>query len=519
MLPRHRFQGFRWIFGAGATRDLALAGALAITMMSHAQFRQSAPMGQQAQTALQRPVKVDIIPTPSAKLGDNLTAQIVLRDGKGQPVGAGHDMNFEVTVVQPSGSTSKSSVHFGAGESAKPVSLNVVEPGIAKFSVRQTEDALIGSSNYTLVTAPRSNAPKPKAKTAVAPSKTSKPARESEQHQKAPAQPPPGDLTLRRPVDRVPRFVLPAYATQEPANVLSPGAGDSAAKLMLKVSGENDAAGIRADGKAFARVQVFYLGSDPPPSPVKVWLRWTNGEIDVNPLVIKSDQPVAEARWTSQYAIPAAKVAIAGVYPKTQFEGPSGATVRFAEPILGIDFVNPPDRISIVDSVTLAARFFDPQGYPIQTSTKRSFRFASNTPVLRLSPEHDEVAPGASEFATVVLPISLGISQVEVSTPGYRPVSHQIKVVGLTVLLLCLVGGIVGGVLAYVNSQGSFWARVLTGVVAAAIVSWAYVYVGLPNIPAVILHSQLSVLFISLLAGFGGTKAIGAIPKAMKLGF
>jgi len=70
--------------------------------------------------------------------------------------------------------------------------------------------------------------------------------------------------------------------------------------------------------------------------------------------------------------------------------------IFFGAPILGIVFVNPPSKITIVDSVTLTAVFFDAAGNPIQTGTKREYRFVSNSPVLRLRPERAEVDAGAA---------------------------------------------------------------------------------------------------------------------------
>lgn len=93
------------------------------------------------------------------------------------------------------------------------------------------------------------------------------------------------------------------------------------------------------------------------------------------------------------------------------------------------------------------------------------------------------------------------------------------KVTYVSVLLLCILGGVLGGLLAYMNSQGRLWARIASGVIVGMVASWAYVFVGLPNVETAILHSRISVLFVSLLASFSGVKVLGVISGALKFGF
>jgi hypothetical protein len=288
---------------------------------------------------------------------------------------------------------------------------------------------------------------------------------------------------------------------------------------MLKVSGENDAAGVRADGIAFARVQVFYMADTPARSDIKVWVSQSNGDLSANPIVIPQGQFMGESHWTSKYPIPSAKLTVAGTNPRVPFAGSTDANVGFGAPILGIGLLNPPTKMSIVDSVTLTAVFFDADGNPVPTGTKREYRFVSNSPILRLQPDHADVAAGAADFSTVAFPTFVGESQIEVVSPGYISKPQRVKVTGLVVLLLCVVGGVLGGLLAFMNTQGKLWARIVTGIIVGAVASWAYVFVGLPNIQSIILHTQISVLFVSVLAAFAGVKTLSVITKALNFGF
>lgn len=465
--------------------------------------QQSMSAQQKAQLAIQLPLKVDVVPMDQGKKpGEPVKVQIVLQDGQGKPVGAIENTNIELTVTQPSGKASTSAVQFNPGESSKTATVIMDEPGASLLTVRQANDRLVGSTNYVLVSLPKPARPSRK-KTVTRPRKST----------------PGASLYAPRGAGGA-RLVMAAFPVFEPP-VLQTGeaAAPAAPQLMLKVSGEDDAGGVRADGTSAARVQVFYISDAPPPSGVRVWLQVSHGVVTPNPLIISRDSPAAEASWTSKVPVDAATVLAAVTNPPLSFQGPSQATVRFVQPILGIDFVNPPETISIVDRIELVARFFGPSGAPIQTSVKRQYRFASNNAALRLNPESNEVNAGTSDFSTQAVPTAIGICNIEASTPGYRAISHKITVTGATVLILCLAGGFLGSLAAYINTKGKLWMRIVSGIIVALVASWFYVYVGLPKTDAIILHSQLSVLFVSILASFGGVKVLQKVSEALKFGF
>lgn len=466
----------------------------------------SQSMREQAQYAIQRPAKVDVLTVDQLNETTRpVRIQVVLRASAGQPIAAQEATSVEVTATQPSGQVVRQSVVFAPGESSKTTELPIIEAGVTKLRARHDKDQLLESTNYVNVA--------PMAGTVSSPKKRSK---------KIPKTI-PRHSELRWPQGfasqgRLPRLVRAALyqAPNQPTAFPSSGA---VPQLMLKVSGENDADGVRADGVAFARVQVFYMGDTPPPRDIKVWVSPSNGEISANPIIIPKDQLMGEAHWTSKAPIAAAKLTIAGTNPKLPFVGSTEATVVFGAPILGIGLLNPPSRITIVDSVTLTAAFFDAEGTPTPTKTKREYRFVSNSPILHLQPDHAAVDPDTPDFSTVATPTFIGESQIEVVSPGYISKPQKVRVTGLVVLLLCIVGGILGGLLAFMNSQGKLWARLVAGVIVGAVACWAYVFLGLPNVQSMILHTQISVLFVSILAAFAGVKVLSVITRALSLGF
>jgi hypothetical protein len=432
----------------------------------------------------------------------------VLRCGDGQPIAAQASTILEIIATQPSGHTVTKIVTLAAGENSKTIELFLPEAGVTKLRVRQEKDQLLGSTNYVAVSSPASQITKGK-----------------RSRSKKAAQAPRKSLGLRSPDRFAPRtglarVIRASYIYQEPNQPSAPADATAGPRLMLKVSGENDAEGVPADGVAYARVQVFYMDSTPPEKDVQVWLQPSNGEVAPNPIIIRKDRMMGEAHWTSKVPVGAAKLSVAATNPPAlSFAGSREATVTFGAPILGIGFLNPPSKMTIVDTVTLTAVFFDAAGNPIQTGKKREYRFVSNSPVLRLKPDHAEVDSGTADFSTVVIPTFIGESQIEVFSPGYHSLPQKVKVTGLGVLLLCIIGGVLGGLLAYINSRGKLWARIAAGIIVGMVASWAYVFLGLPNTQVMVLHTQISVLFVSVLAAFFGVKTLSTITKTLNFGF
>ncbi len=105
-------------------------------------------------------------------------------------------------------------------------------------------------------------APKARAEKKKSPSKTVTP-------------PGPGSWLLPPPADGGRLLYVAFRATeQQPGNTTAGGMDDGRPRLMLRISGEDDAGGIRADGISAARVQVFYMADAAPVSDVKIWLQW-----------------------------------------------------------------------------------------------------------------------------------------------------------------------------------------------------------------------------------------------------
>lgn len=495
---------------------LVVAAGLVLLFPCWVRAQKQANMQVQAQRAAKEPLKIDIKPLGQGqKAGDQVPVEIMLLDANNQPVKAVKDTWAEVEIINPSGKSQKRTLELKAGESSKKLDLPTDEAGVANLKVRHKDNELLDGSSSVLIRR-KSSAPKP----AAAPPPSVNKAK--------PARPKPSAM-LRGPafepaVYRVAADFRPArvhlaaavaYAPQTGGGSHSASSGRNSAKLMLQVA-DRGIGGVLANGKDPAKVFAHYLSEDgtAAPSDIQVWLRWSNGQLDPHPLIIKKGGFTAEATWISRWPLDAT-VSFVTSSPKYQLEGPAELPVKFIPPIYGIALVGP-EQVSLVDNGTLVARFFDEDGNPIQTATKRRITFVSKTPNLRLNPAVRDVEPGSSEASTVLLPSGSGKTEIEASTPGYKPVNHQVAVTVGTVIALCIIGGVLGGLCSFYQLRGSFFWRIFTGIVAAALFTWAYVYGALPSIESSLAHSLLNVLFVSIVGGYLGIQGVELIAKRFK---
>ncbi len=463
-----------------------------------------AQMNQSAEAAAQRPARIDVVPLGSQNApGQPVRVQIQLLDGSGKSIAASEPVTAELNVKQPSGQTAVTKVTLSPGESTKQVDLTIAESGVAELKVRQSEGKLIGATNYVLVA--------PAAKTSASYANKAASHKSVEKKNTAPqsAKPISRDFGVPR---LPPRLLFASYVFQAPSS------SDPEPQLMLKVSGEDAGGGVRADGKTCARVQVFYIGANQLDRDVQVWLLWSNGMIDSNPLIVSKITSQGVACWTSKYPITKATVQIAATNPRVPFSSDQ-EPFKFSENIQYIDFVNPPSSITVVDNFNLGAAFFDPNGNPVKLVDPRDMLFDSSSPVILVNPQHATVPGGRYDSSTVLIPTYFGKSKIVVSTDGYPPITREVSVTWVSVLLGSLVGGLLGGWLAFINSGGKLLARITTGLIVGLLASWAYVLVGLPKVETAILHNQLSVIFVSLAAGFSGVKVASVISGKLNLGF
>jgi hypothetical protein len=436
------------------------------------------PFQMQAQTQqMDKPFKVNIrLLNAPPEIDDRVSIEVSLLNSANARVPWNRPCNIQVEVTAPSGKKEKYVVSIQAGQSATQLTFYVREPGLFLLRAQETSNSLLPAGNSVLVRPRRSKTGERPAIPGFAPARLLNVVYHGELFQ--------------------PKLVRAATHVE----------GQAAQLLFINSTGRE----ILADGKDFARLQVHFIDptGKPAPSDIRIWLSWSNGELSAQPLVIKKGESSSEARFTSSSAGEAV-VTLVNSAPKYFVDGQREVKVSVVPPIYAIKSSSPdPLVLSLIDCQPLLAQFFDEQGRTVQTGKPRRITFSSSTSVLRLVPSSREVKADEAGASVLILPTWSGRSTLKIFTPGYEPQTVTVEVTMWSILLLCLGGGIVGGVAARGKLKESFLWRSFAGVVGAVVLVWFCVYAVLPQTRSLVAHNHISAFVVSVIGGYGGTRAL-----------
>lgn len=293
------------------------------------------------------------------------------------------------------------------------------------------------------------------------------------------------------------------------------------------------------NGGSRARLQFFLYDAAGQPvnalEDVQVVLE-TDGELKPDPVVIKKGKNSAVAFLRSDQ-VGLIDVAFRGTIPTLKLhEDTRLDPVRFDDRTLKLSAVS---QASLIEPVTLTLKLLGVDGNPLPTRVRREVTVVMVDPSrgrgVFKPVERTYIEKG--DYHTRVNFIPTWPGRVELLAESARLVSVPSTVtVSLAPLWFAIVftGGVVGSFVDLVGgSAGATAARVLTtwrvlarvfvGVVAGALLYWAYLFgILLPPLPAgasaLLLHS-LTAFFVPLLGAFAGVKVLirlagGMLPPA-----
>jgi len=496
-----------------------------------------ARMERQAQLAARGPMRLGVKPLAKVyRVGDRVELQITLLDAYDQPVAASARIEVMVETVSPSNKKNTATVNFQPGESVQSFKYFATEEGLIRITVRHKDNQLREGYFAVLVSKPIAR-PKPVKTKFNGPNAFSYPGLRWPDAGGYRSEVRPAALrwvSFSDPNERSTGWPVAAGRNaelhpitlrwdslpdpQDPGSGTPNQPGPAGPRLLFHVPGAQDSGGgpeFLADGRDGAQILVFYMSPDGSAAPtnIHVWLTWSNGELDPQPLMIRQGESFGVAKLRSRWPVEA-RIEFVLSAPPYPLEGARRYAVKFGPPIYGISVVGS-QRLSLVDSGMLLAELFDNDGNPVQTTTRRTVTFTPISPKLRLLPTQADILPGSSSTTAAVLPVGLGHAKLNVSTPGYKSVIVEVEVTGLSVILLCLAGGIAGGFCAFNAFKGSLLWRIFLGVIGGAILSWLYVYVALPKVDSRIAHNLVSVLFVSIIGGYLGIQALDLAAKQL----
>jgi hypothetical protein len=456
----------------------------------HAQF------AKEARTAVNAALKVSVKPPQQgAREGDRVEFGVQLQNGRSQPATIPRETQVEIQLLGSSGEVvQKGTCKIKAGVADGKCVVQAPKAGLYKIRARTDNRELPEGTGYVLI---RAAGGRKKVDVQV-PSQWERPSQ--------------GQFRLLAVA-----YQGPGGPATGPAANCSATQSRSRAKVILTINEGGEAGGAFRASLESATIQAFFQADDggSAPSNVLVWLSPDHGEVDHQPLVIPKCSISGEAHLSSKY--PVHTSVIYTVVPAGYaVEAPAALRASFVRPIVGIGIIpKGTQTLSLVDRGPIVAQFFDIDGDTIPTDSERTVTFVSDNSFISTKQQTVALKPGDLSAQTEILPFWLGTGSIFVTTDRLKSPDppHRVEVVGLTVISVCLIGGLAGGLVLFFVSGGSLYSRLIVGVVAGIVLAWAYVFGLLPKVDGVVAHNYISVFVVSILGGYLGIKTFDLILK------
>jgi len=458
---------------------------------------------KEAQLANAAPQKIGIKQIPQGQVaGMPLDFGVQLQNGKAQPASLQSDTLLDIQLFDGSGRLVQSGTcTIGAQRTDGSCRVNGTAAGVYKVQVSARNQKLLKGTGLVLVRPAPGNKQAPPAKRAAQ-------WQFRETGHRFWGAPRYGETPGVRLLQVA--YQTPVSAPQRSGDCM---VSRGPAKVVLGISGDEESGGAFRAGDP-ATIQALFQADDggSAPAEIRVWLSQDHVNIDKEPLVIPRCSFSGEARLTSNS--PAQVTINYTVLPKTYaVAAPAQLKATFVTPIIGFGIVpKGVQRLSLIDQSPIAVEFFDRDGRTVPTDLNRTVKFLSDNSIVTIKDVSVSVAPGSYSADTILIPSWIGKANISVTADFLQsPEPHEVDVAGGAVIAVCMTGAILGGLVSFLTAGGKWQTRIVVGLAAGMILTWAYVFGILPKVSTVIVHNYFSVFVISILGGYLGIKVFDLV--------
>ncbi len=278
---------------------------------------------------------------------------------------------------------------------------------------------------------------------------------------------------------------------------------------------------LLANGKDSATIHVFFYTDKNEEGTaardIRVRLFSSGGNLKPTIVPIRQGEDYGEAKLVSDQ-VGIVNVEYLSSTPLVKEPNPRRLQIKFGPPITQMNFETSPPSISLVDTADLIVRLVDDEGRPIATDTSRQVSFGIKTGRGEIRKDEIIIAKDRADGRSSFLPTWRGKVILTAATPNL-PLAEAELTVELpgSLLGLSALGGLAGGVIAFLTKQGSKWWRAAIGLVSGFVLYWAVIFSVLNVIPRFIALNPLSAFALSTLGGWLGTEVFNQILKLFKL--
>ena len=263
---------------------------------------------------------------------------------------------------------------------------------------------------------------------------------------------------------------------------------------------------IWADSKDAAIVYANLPPDELAPWDMLVYVMSSVGSLDPEPLVIPKGQNSGKVRLT--YDRPA-EVSVKFMSSVPWAKAVSGLPLKIAFGPTKLKIVPNPPTIGLFESTELAVDLADAHGNPVSYNEEHAIALTVETGSGGLDDSGLRIDPNGFRAVTRFRPILPGAVKFLAESPNLGSGEAELMVATPTlILILCAVGGFIGGLIAYLTDKDAKWPRFFIGVVTGFVLYWLIVFglVVIPNFPHIVVFNPFSAAILGVFGGWLGTK-------------
>ena len=286
-------------------------------------------------------------------------------------------------------------------------------------------------------------------------------------------------------------------------------------RLILRYSPQRK---ILADGKDSVTIQAF-VESDLAtiPADLHVNLFASAGTLVPRPMLVTRTSGEGKATLTATEPGDVS-VEFVGAQPLASVDGDAKLNIQFRVPVSAFRLEAKPAAISLVDSADLLVTLVDSAGRSLASDEKRTVTLALESTGGEIEKETIEIPVGSSEGRTRFRPTGLGNVVVSGSIDTLVNQTAQIKVsLPIGLLATSIVGGLIGGLLAWLRTRHARWTRIAIGSITGFMLYWAFLFGLVPLFPRANVLNPLTDFALSVLGGWLGTEVFTLILQKLGL--
>lgn len=421
-------------------------------------------------------------PAANAWIGEEQRIQVTLVDTDDRPAAAPRDWPVALTVTDPAGAANRFTITIARGASTQTFPFTPARAGI--WEIGASDPQLLDGA-VVLAAGVRQS-----------------------------ASPPPSEPAFERGENGGTR----ANGGVELGEILQPppspvSAPSSMPQIELRASPRRK---LLADGKDVATIYGLLTGEAAAAQDIELRLHNDDGTLAPAAVHIPKGQYSGSARLTSQRP-GAVTIEYLGANTNARIVGEARLQVAFGPPITRLALAVSPPTISFLESADIVVRLLDEDGRQLATDEPREVFLTIEGGGAQLEPATLKFPAGSAEQRARLRPTQAGAVTLAAASPDLLTVRSDAQVAWpLVPLLISVVGGAIGGGLAYLQQRkGKKW-RIAIGLVTGFLLYWAAVFIGINLIPVAIALNPISALAIAIIGGWMGTKVF--TPLMQRLG-